>query len=62
MAAPEVKGMRVGELARRSGVDKQLIHYYLRKGYLHPPSLSPATRRSTTTLTWRGWGSSSADV
>jgi len=27
----------MGELARRSGTGKQLIHYYLRKGYLHPP-------------------------
>jgi len=37
MAAVESKGMRMGELARRSGTGKQLIHYYLRKGYLHPP-------------------------
>ena len=37
MAAMEAKGMRMGELSRRSGLDKQLIHYYLRKGYLHPP-------------------------
>jgi AcrR family transcriptional regulator len=27
----------MGELARRSALDKQLIHYYLKKGYLHPP-------------------------
>lgn len=37
MPAAESKGMRMGELARRSGMDKQLIHYYLRRGYLHPP-------------------------
>ena len=37
MLEPEVKGMRMGELARRSELGKQLIHYYLRKGYLHPP-------------------------
>lgn len=29
--------MRIGELSRRSGVSKQLIHYYLRREYLHPP-------------------------
>ena len=29
--------MRIGELSRRSGVPKQLIHYYLRREYLHPP-------------------------
>ncbi|NLA25888.1 MAG: TetR family transcriptional regulator [Firmicutes bacterium] len=28
--------LRIGELAARSGVSKQLIHYYLRRGYLHP--------------------------
>jgi AcrR family transcriptional regulator len=27
----------MGELSRRSGIDRQLIHYYLKKGYLHPP-------------------------
>jgi AcrR family transcriptional regulator len=27
----------MGELVERSGTGKQLIHYYLRKGYLHPP-------------------------
>ncbi|MBN2027301.1 MAG: TetR family transcriptional regulator [Actinobacteria bacterium] len=37
MSAAEMRGMRMGELARRSGTDKQLIHYYLRKGYLNPP-------------------------
>jgi AcrR family transcriptional regulator len=37
LAAAEARGMRMGELARRSGLDKQLIHYYLRKGYLHSP-------------------------
>ncbi len=29
--------MRIGELARRSGIKKELIHYYLRRQYLHPP-------------------------
>ncbi len=29
--------MRIGELARRSGIKKELIHYYMRKQYLHPP-------------------------
>lgn len=33
------RGMRMGELSRRSGTGKQLIHYYLRKGYLHPPTI-----------------------
>lgn len=35
--ATEEKVMRIGELARRSGISKQLIHYYLRMKYLHPP-------------------------
>ncbi|MEW5783477.1 MAG: TetR family transcriptional regulator [Bacillota bacterium] len=29
--------MRIGELSKRSQISKQLIHYYLRKEYLHPP-------------------------
>jgi AcrR family transcriptional regulator len=37
MDMEEARGMRMGELTRRSGVNKQLVHYYLRKGYLHPP-------------------------
>jgi len=37
MSATEVEGMRMGELASRSDIDRQLIHYYLKKGYLHPP-------------------------
>jgi AcrR family transcriptional regulator len=37
MAVREKRGMRMGELARRSGTGKQLIHYYLRRGYLHQP-------------------------
>jgi AcrR family transcriptional regulator len=37
MSPSEVEGMRMGELCRRSGLDRQLIHYYLKKGYLHPP-------------------------
>ena len=35
--ATEEKVMRIGELARLSGISKQLIHYYLRMKYLHPP-------------------------
>ncbi len=35
--ATEEKVMRIGELARRSGISKQLIHYYLRMKYLHQP-------------------------
>jgi AcrR family transcriptional regulator len=31
------KVMRIGELSKRSGISKQLIHYYLRMEYLHPP-------------------------
>ncbi len=31
------KVMRIGELARLTGISKQLIHYYLRMRYLHPP-------------------------
>jgi AcrR family transcriptional regulator len=37
MFLPAVEGMRMGELCRHSGLDRQLIHYYLKKGYLHPP-------------------------
>ena len=33
---PQTLYLRIGELAARSGVSKQLIHYYLRRGYLHP--------------------------
>lgn len=29
--------MRINELSRITGISKQLIHYYLRMGYLHPP-------------------------
>ncbi len=29
--------MRISELSKLSGISKQLIHYYLRMGYLHPP-------------------------
>jgi AcrR family transcriptional regulator len=29
--------MRIGELARQSGIRKELIHYYLRRNYLHHP-------------------------
>ncbi len=37
MVAAQQQTMRMAELARRSGVAKPLIHYYLSKGYLHPP-------------------------
>ncbi len=37
MFQPKSLYLRVGELAARSGFSKQLIHYYLRRGYLHPP-------------------------
>jgi AcrR family transcriptional regulator len=37
MVVVEDKALRMGELVERSGSGKQLIHYYLRKGYLHPP-------------------------
>jgi AcrR family transcriptional regulator len=37
MPEPDTGFLRMGELCSRSGVPKQLIHYYLRKGYLHPP-------------------------
>ena len=37
MSLPAVEGMRMGELCKHSGLDRQLIHYYLKKGYLHPP-------------------------
>ncbi len=33
----QVLFLRVSELSKRSEISKQLIHYYLRKGYLHPP-------------------------
>jgi AcrR family transcriptional regulator len=29
--------MRIGELSKRSNISKQLIHYYLKMNYLHPP-------------------------
>ncbi len=34
---PEVEVMKISMLAKLSGLSSQLIHYYLRKGYLHPP-------------------------
>ncbi|HOL18234.1 MAG TPA: MerR family DNA-binding transcriptional regulator [Bacillota bacterium] len=37
MSRPKSLYLRIGDLAARSGVSKQLIHYYLRRGYLHPP-------------------------
>jgi AcrR family transcriptional regulator len=35
--ATDMRGFRMGELEKRSGTGKQLIHYYIRKGYLPPP-------------------------
>ena len=29
--------MRMQELMRRSGLSRQVIHYYIKQGYLHPP-------------------------
>lgn len=37
MKHPQNLYLRMGDLAARSGISKQLIHYYLRRGYLHPP-------------------------
>lgn len=31
------KLIRIGELSRLTGISKKLIHYYISKGYLHPP-------------------------
>lgn len=36
MSADE-RVMRIGGLSKLSTISKQLIHYYLRMGYLHPP-------------------------
>jgi AcrR family transcriptional regulator len=33
----EEKVMRIGELSKKAGISKQLIHYYLRMEYLHKP-------------------------
>lgn len=35
--------IKMGELARRSGVPRSRIHYYLREGLLHPPSKTGRT-------------------
>lgn len=35
--SPEEKVMRIGQLAKKTGISKQLIHYYLRMDYLHKP-------------------------
>src|SRR5882757_9868121 len=34
---PHVAGMRMAELARRSGVSRETIHFYLREGLLPRP-------------------------
>ncbi|MEW6555353.1 MAG: TetR family transcriptional regulator [Actinomycetota bacterium] len=34
----------MGELARRSGLNHQTIHYYIRKGYLEPPLYKSSTQ------------------
>jgi len=39
----EQKYMKIGELARQSGVPKSTIHYYLREGLLHPPNKTART-------------------
>ncbi len=31
------KPVRISELSKRTGISTKLIHYYLKKGYLHPP-------------------------
>jgi AcrR family transcriptional regulator len=31
--------IRISELSRRTGISSKLIHYYLKKGYLHPPTI-----------------------
>ncbi len=36
--------MRMGDLERLSGLSRQTIHYYIRKGYLHPPLYKNATQ------------------
>jgi AcrR family transcriptional regulator len=36
MPQPKKLYLRIGDLAARSGFSKQLIHYYLRRGYIHP--------------------------
>lgn len=35
--------MRIGELSARTGVPRTAIHYYLRKGLLHPPEKTGKT-------------------
>lgn len=37
MHGSKVVIIRMGELSKRSGLSKPIIHYYLRKGYLHAP-------------------------
>ncbi len=40
----ENKGMQIGELSKMSGVPRHTIHYYLKKGILHPPKRTSKTR------------------
>lgn len=44
MAPEEIVIMRMSELSRRSGLGKPIIHYYLRKGYLHAPIYKQANQ------------------
>jgi MerR family mercuric resistance operon transcriptional regulator len=37
--------MKVGEVARRSGVNVETLRYYERRGLLPPPDREPRTRR-----------------
>lgn len=39
--------MRIGELARRTGVDEQLLRYYEKQGLLHPERSSNGYRLYT---------------
>jgi len=36
--------MQIGELSRLSGVARHTIHYYIKKGILHPPKKTGQTR------------------
>jgi len=44
MSLSVAEGMRMGDLCRHSGLDRQLIHYYLKRGYLHPPLYKEGNR------------------
>ena len=36
--------MQIGELSRKSGISRHTIHYYIKKGILHPPEKAGKTR------------------